>query len=84
MDMSTDPPFYPKRVPIDWAWAEDFNDILKFRASVPEKFWRGVQNFFWAPPPTPPPLDPLQLDPYIYQSKALDVRMPINSIGIWT
>jgi len=70
LDMSTDPPFYPicsKRVPIDWDGAEDSDGILKFCGSGQQKNW-GTP-----PKPRPPPL---QFDPYIYQSIALDAKIP--------
>jgi len=48
---------------------------LKFRKSGPKYFREPPQKTI--NPPRPPPLsDPLRLDPYIYQSKALDVRIP--------
>jgi len=45
---------------------------LKFRRSGPVNFWRGGPKN--SGPSRPPP--PLRLDPYIYQSIALDARIP--------
>ena len=67
-------PFSPgllKKVAVDWDQAKDSNDIFKFRRSYPVNFWRGGPKNS-GPPRTPP----LRLDPYIYQSIALDARIP--------
>jgi hypothetical protein len=48
-------PICSKRVPIDWAWAEDSVDIFKMLWSGPGKFWRGgLKNS--GPPPLRGPI----------------------------
>ena len=54
---------------------------LKFRRSGPVNFSRGGRKTLDPPPPLPP----FRSNPYIYQSKALNVRIPnIIFIGICT
>jgi hypothetical protein len=48
---------------------------LKFRRSGPVSFWRGGPKNSGAPLTTPPTPPPLRLDPYIYQSIALNARI---------
>jgi len=66
---------HPTRVPIDWARAEDSKNYTIFRESGPVKFWRTPPEFPDKFPWTPPP-DPLKIDLIIYQSIAVDVKIP--------
>ena len=72
LEMSTDPPFYPiysKRVPIDWAWAEDSDGIFEILLETPTKK-------LGSPLGDPPHPFLRGSDPYIYQSKAFDEGIP--------
>jgi len=76
LDMSTDPPFYPicsKRVTINWAWAEDSDDMFRI-------LWEWPRKKTGDPPPKTlttsgdrPTPSPPGLDLYIY------IYIPINS-----
>jgi hypothetical protein len=75
LDMSTDPPLNPilsKRCQSTGFELRIPRMYLTFRRSDPVSFWRGGQNNS-GPPRTPAPL---RFDSYIYQTKALDVRIP--------
>jgi len=89
LDMSTDPPFYPvysKRVPIDWAWAEDSKYIFIISVKCPSKILeRGSQKV--ETPLTPPPSRPSRIE-LIYipidssQSQDSDYKIK-NAINSW-
>jgi len=67
LDTSTGPPFYPicsKRVPIDWAWAEVSDELLKNHWSDQEKIRDTPQKQKTSRGTTPPPHP--QFDLYIY------------------
>ena len=69
------PPFYPiclKSLAIDWAWAEDSNDMFKISWEWPRKKLETPQKLNHNGG-TPPPLPDWT---YTYQSKALNVRIP--------
>ena len=67
---------HPTRVLNDWAWALRIPKLyLTFRESVLVWFW-SIPPKLADPPWTPPPPDPLWIDSFLYQSMALDVRIP--------
>ena len=77
LDVSIDPPVYPicsKKVAIDWAWAKDSNDIFKLSWKWPrnklETSRKKLKTCYGTIPPPP------WFDPCIYQSIALDFRIP--------
>jgi hypothetical protein len=77
LDVSIDPPFYPicsNKVAIDWAWAKDSNDIFKLSWKWPrnklETSRKKLKTCYGTIPPPP------GFDPGIYQSIALDFRIP--------
>jgi len=79
LEITTDPPFYliySKWVPIDWAWAEDFKYIIIISGKCPSKILEGGSQKVETPPTPPPPPDLLQLNSFIYQSIALNLRIP--------
>ena len=77
LDISTDPPFNPicsKKVQIDWAWAQDSDDIFTISWEWPRKKLKTPQKNQYHGGPPPPSLP--GFDSYIYQLIALDVRIP--------